>query len=637
VLATTVPGEPPPPAPRACFGRGELIDEIVGLAENLTPIALIGAGGIGKTSIALTVLHHDRIKQRFGVNRRFIRCEQFSASSSHLLNRLSKVIGAGIDNPKDMASLRPSLSSGETLIVLDNAESILDPEGTDAEDIYGVVEELSQFDNICLCITSRISTIPSDCETLDVPILSIDAARDTFHRICKKVERSDLVDDILGQLDFHPLSITLLATVAHQNKWSGDRLRREWGIQRTRMLQTMHNKSLATTIELSLASPMFQELGLDARALLEVVAFFPQGVDENNLSWLFPTISNGTNILDKFCVLSLAYRNNTFITMFAPLRDHLRPKDPKSSPLLCMAKEQYFTRMSVDIFPDKPEYGESRWIVSEDVNVEHLLDVFTTIEADLDGVWDACANFMDHLDWHKGRLVILGPRIEGVADSHPSKPKCLFALSRLFRSVGNYAESERLLTDDLKLYREREDDRGVAQILRHLSCANQLIHLYKEGIQQVEEALEIFKQLGDTVERARCLIQLADLLYLDRQPDAAEEAASRAIDLLSETGEQYWVCESHRVLGKIYNFKRETEKAIHHLEVSLEIASPFNWDNQLFLVHLTLAILFFEEGRFDDAQNHLDRAKTHAVDSTHHLGLTMTSAKPYALLSTLKT
>jgi len=613
-------GESPPPAPRACFGRGELIEKIIGLAANLTPIALIGAGGIGKTSIALTVLHHGRIKQRFGDNRRFIRCDRFPASHTHLLSRLSKVIGAGIGNPEDLASLRPFLSSKEVLIILDNAESVLDPRGADAREIYAIVEELSQLDNVCLCITSRISTIPPDCETINVPTLSIDAARDTFYRIYKSGERSDLVDNILDELDFHPLSITLLATVAHQSIWDPDRLVREWERRRTSMLQTEHNNSLAAAIEVSLTSPLFQELGPDARGLLEVVAFFPQGVDEKNLDWLFPSIPNRTDIFDKFCILSLTYRSNGFATMLAPLRDYLSPKDPGSSALLCTTKEHYFSRMSVDIDPIKSNFRESQWIVSEDVNVEHLLDIFTVVDADSDSVWDACGYFMRHLYWHKNRLVILKLRIEGLPDDHRCKPLCLSDLSWLFNSVGDRVEQRRLLSHALKLQRERGGDYQIAIFLKELSGVNRLMGLHKEGIEAIKEALGIFKRLGETVHQATCLIQFALLFCDDEQFDVAEGAALRAIGILPEKGEDYQVCESHSALGEIYQSKGEIEKAIRHYELALGIASSFNWDAELFWVHYELLKLFRREGRFDDAQTHVEHAKSHAVNSAYNLG-----------------
>ena len=623
VLPSGLPGESPPPAPRACFGRDDLIEEIITLAESLFPVALIGAGGIGKTSIALTVLHHSRIKQRFGGNRRFIRCDQFPATLAHLLNRISKVTGAGVENPEDLTRLYPFLSSNEMIIVLDNAESILDPQGTDAAKIYDLVEELSQMPTLCLCITSRISTIPPECETLEIPTLSMDAACSTFYRIYKRDKRSNLVDGILEQLDFHPLSITLLATVAHQNKWGTDRLVGEWEARRISMLQTPHNKSLAATIELSLASSLFQDLGPDARELLGVIAFFPQGADENNLGSLFSNISNGTIIVDGFCVLSLTYRSNGFITMLAPLRDYLSPEDPMSSSLLCAVRERCFTRMSIDIHPDKPTFEESRWITSEDVNVEHLLNVFTTIDGNSDDVWRACTNFMCHLDWHKPRLTMLRPKIEGLPDDHFSKPESLFELSRLLDSVGNRAERKQLLTHALKLWRKRGSDHRVVQTLRELSDTNRLMGLPEEGIRAVKEGLEIYERLDDTVGQAHCLIYLALLLRIDNQLGSAEEAASRAIDRLPEEGEQYLVCDSHHVLGMIYQDKIETENAIHHYEVALGIGSTYNWHGQVFWVHYSLARLFLGEARFDDAHAHIEQAKLHVASSTYNLGRAM--------------
>ena len=622
-FTSSVPGELPPPPPRIFFGRNELIEKIVRLAQRLTPIALIGAGGIGKTSIALTVLHDDRIKRRFGDNRWFIRCDQFPASHTHFLRQFSKAIGAGIENPEDLTPLRRYLSSKEMLIVLDNAESILDPQGMSAQEIYAVVDELSRFSSVCLCITSRISIIPPDCETLEVPTLSMESARDTFYRIYKHGDRPDPIDGILKQLDFHPLSVILLATVAQYNKWDTNRLTREWERQRTGVLRAQYSGSLAATIELSLASPMFQKLGPDARGLLGVVAFFPQGVNEENVDWLFPTISDGPNMFDTFCTLSLTHRRNGFITMLAPLRDYLHPKEFKSFPLLSTTKERYFSRLTTRIRPDEPGFEESRWITLEDVNVEHLLDVFTSIDTGSKDVWDVCTYFIYHLQWHKPRLVVLGPKIEALPDDHPFKASCLGGLSRLFYSVGNWMETERLLTHTLKLWREQGNDFQVAHSLSELSEVNRLMGLYKEGIQHAKEASEIFERLGDTVNQAECLTDLAYALRGDKQLNAAEEAASRAIDLLPAKGEQYLVCQGHRILGEIYNSKGDKEKAIHHLEVAIGIASSLNLDYQLFWVHHTLAELFFMEGRFDDAQAHIERAKSHVANDTYNLGCAM--------------
>ena len=591
-----------------------MIEKIVDFAEHLTPIALVGTGGIGKTSVALTVLHDDRIKRRFGANRRFIRCDKFPVSLPNFLHRLSKAIGAGIENPEDLTPLRPFLSSKDMLIVLDNVESVLDPHVANAEEIYATVEELSQLGNICLCITSRISTVPPDFERLDIPTLSREAARDTFHRIYRDGKHSDLTDNILQQLDFHPLSITLLATVAHHNKWDIDRLVSEWDKHHTDILRTDHKRGLAATIGLSLSSLMFQELGPDARDLLGVVAFFPQGVDEKNIDWLFPTISGKRNIFDKFCVLSLAYRSDGFVTMLAPIRDHLSPGDPASAPLLCSTKDRYFTRLSVDLEPGEPGFEEARWITSEDVNVEHLLDIFMTVGAASDGVWSACGDFMWHLYWHKPRVVMLGPKIEALADDHPSKFECIFKLSKLFQAVGNHTERKRLLTHALKLSREHGGDRQLARTLAQLSSVHLGMRLFEEGIEQAKEASEIYERLGDTAEQARCLEDLAWLLHGDGQLDDAEEVTSRALDLLSEKGRQLDVCRCHHLLATIHRSKGETKKAIHHLEVALRIASPFNWLNILSWIQYSMAGLSSDEGRFDDAHAHAEQAKLHATN-----------------------
>jgi len=133
------------------------------------------------------------VKDRFGVvedNQQLFRGQKRKEDSQIL----------GVFNASPVAVLLPFLSSKELLIVLDNAESILDPQGANSREIYTLVEELCRLDTL-----SSLHHIPhlhysSRLQTLEVPTLSMESARNAFYRIYKRRERPDVVDDTLRSL-----------------------------------------------------------------------------------------------------------------------------------------------------------------------------------------------------------------------------------------------------------------------------------------------------------------------------------------------------------------------------------------------------------------------------------------------------
>ena len=228
-----------------------------------------------------------------------------------------------------------------------------------------------------------------------------------------------------------------------------------------------------------------------------------------------------------------------------------------------------------------------------------------------------------HLRWHKPRFTVLGPRIEGLSDNHHSKPRCLYNLSRLLESLGNFGEQKRLLTRALELERGRGNDDQVARTLRRLADANRLLNLFEEGIQQSKEALEIYERLHNAEGQARGWNVLGWLLLKDNQLGAAEDAGSRAIKLFMDQGRDYRVCGCYRLLGCVYLAKGERGKAIQQFEAAIRIASPFDWHHHLFWIHYILSGLYLDEKNSDNAQSHIEQAKSHAVDNAFNLGRAM--------------
>ena len=309
---------PLPQAPVNFFGCDIIVDDLLGYVERSWSITLVGAGGIGKTAIALTLLHHSRILARFDHHRYFMRCHGLESSLDGFLGRLSDTIGAR--DLRDMAQLRSHLSTPpRRILVVDGVEFILDPLAPGAAEIASAIEEFSQCQNLCLLLTSKMDVRIAGLRRVKVPNLSVNGAQDMFYSRCR-LERSACVDNLLEELDYHPLSIDLLASAASENDWDEATLLEVWDGGKVSILHACGSQSLEDNVKSTLATPAIQAHGMTTLVALAALAALPSGVRERKLESMFPEITGIGDAIDALCEFSLVYRQDGFFKMLSPFR-----------------------------------------------------------------------------------------------------------------------------------------------------------------------------------------------------------------------------------------------------------------------------------------------------------------------------
>jgi Cdc6-like AAA superfamily ATPase len=154
-----------PSEPKIFHGRESELEDILQLFNQETPrIAILGAGGMGKTSLARAVLHHTYITAKFEQHRVFVACDAAATKVE-----LAALIGAhlGLKPGQDLtqAVVQHFSHSPPSLLILDNLESLWESRElrTDIEEFLSLLTDVGHLalmvhSNYCFlvhCIQNR--------------------------------------------------------------------------------------------------------------------------------------------------------------------------------------------------------------------------------------------------------------------------------------------------------------------------------------------------------------------------------------------------------------------------------------------------------------------------------------------------
>ncbi|KII86128.1 hypothetical protein PLICRDRAFT_178405 [Plicaturopsis crispa FD-325 SS-3] len=198
----------PPPAPKNFYGRDEYVNaaaELIATAPPTDPVrlAVLGPGGMGKTSVALAILHHPQIKQKL---RYFVPCDAFT-SASMLVAGILRVFDMH-NYPKEdpLQVLQNSVSfAAPMLLILDNFETPWDSSESQTA-VQGVLQRLD-VPTVTLIIIMRGTSSPLgilwNSRPLLLPLgkLSLDAASKAFVGINPQAASAESDEDIKALLN----------------------------------------------------------------------------------------------------------------------------------------------------------------------------------------------------------------------------------------------------------------------------------------------------------------------------------------------------------------------------------------------------------------------------------------------------
>ncbi|EJD46537.1 hypothetical protein AURDEDRAFT_136851 [Auricularia subglabra TFB-10046 SS5] len=620
--------------PKLYFGReAETLVAVDTLTSSTAGrVAVLGGPGMGKTTLALAVLHHPVIATRFAYRRYFVACDAAEGQSSCLAIIAGAFGIVGSDVQTVQQNLLQELSQGPTLLVLDNFESTWESPETRAE-AETVLQLLAGVDALSIIITLRGSERPQGVSWTRpfLPPLSPlerEASRQVFLAISDRPDADPVMDTLLDYVENVPLAVVLIANLAQYE--SPTTLLARWEEQKTAMVQRGDGQqrlnSLDVSISLSIGSPRVREVP-EALRLLSVLSLLPQGVVDTDLAlWaqLFPA-----RALSVLLRTALAYRGaDQRIHVLAPIRTFVLEYYPPSREDAGLVYGHYFSL--TQLLLQRPATScppEAIAAIAPEVeNVDFIIRYALGHNEDLSaGI--AATESMCTLYANTG--MGSGPDLLPLALSSARKANLQGLVARLLRQWGSISynmavpgDPFALFTESRQIYESIGDTNGV------LDASINLI-AFLPPVERVNEArrlLQLAKDSGSAVRVAKAGQQLALGYVMTGQPGKAVEELERAVNTLrsaqgsADSALGYMVFQMAEIYANIGNLGG----ALAKLDEALPIFRATGFNDGISGVYMLKGLTHLQQGETAKGVESLQHAFTSirasgSKDDTHCL------------------
>ncbi|KAJ6520692.1 hypothetical protein DFH09DRAFT_1287429 [Mycena vulgaris] len=274
-----------PGQPKIFYGREMELEHIVKtLSADSARIAILGAGGMGKTSLAKAALHHPDITAKY-TQQFFVTADSVSTGAD-----LAGLVGShlGLKPSKKITKMIVDYFSNSPacLLILDNLETTWEPTES-RRDVEEFLACLTGVPHLALIVTMRGAERPAKVKWTHPflpPLgpLSDEAALETFTDIAPGSHDTVDIEKMLALTDNLPLAVNL---VAHLVDYEGcPTVLTRWETEKTLIISDGYDKrsNLDVSISLSLSSPRMLAFP-GAKDLLSILAILPDGLSDSDL------------------------------------------------------------------------------------------------------------------------------------------------------------------------------------------------------------------------------------------------------------------------------------------------------------------------------------------------------------------